>query len=77
MNDGTTVKPEADSTRDELLRGRRQRPAPDGRASSSVDESRLAMMRRVKRLPVAERIALLDRICREQTRIVLGARRIR
>jgi hypothetical protein len=25
-----------------------------------VDESRLAMMRRVKRLPVAERIALLD-----------------
>jgi hypothetical protein len=42
-----------------------------------VDESRLAMMRRVKRLPVAERIALLDRICREQTRIAMIARRLR
>jgi hypothetical protein len=42
-----------------------------------VDESRLAMMRRVKRLPVAERIALLDRICREQTRIAMTARRLR
>jgi hypothetical protein len=36
-----------------------------------VDEARLAMMRRVK--PVAERIALLDRICREQTRIAMTA----
>jgi hypothetical protein len=42
-----------------------------------VDESRLAMMRRVKRLPVAERIALLDRICREQTHIAMTARRLR
>jgi hypothetical protein len=42
-----------------------------------VDESRLAMTRRVKRLPAAERIALLDRICREQTRIAMTARRLR
>jgi hypothetical protein len=42
-----------------------------------VEESRLAMMRRVKHLPVAERIALLDRICREQTQIAMTARRLR
>ncbi len=42
-----------------------------------IDEARLAMMRRVKRLPIAERIALLDRMCREQTRIATGARRLR
>jgi hypothetical protein len=42
-----------------------------------VDESRLAMMRRVKRMPVAERIALLDRVCREGTRIATRARRVR
>jgi hypothetical protein len=35
------------------------------------------MMRRVKRLAVAERIALHDRICREQTRIAMTARRLR
>jgi hypothetical protein len=35
------------------------------------------MMRRVKRLPVAERIALLDRVCREQTQIAMTARRLR
>jgi hypothetical protein len=46
-------------------------------SSTPVDESRLAMMRRVKRLPVAERIALLDRICREQTQIAMTARRLR
>jgi hypothetical protein len=43
----------------------------------AVDESRLAMMRRGKRLPVAVRIALLDRICREQTQIAMTARRLR
>ena len=42
-----------------------------------IDDTRLAMMRRIKRLPVAERIALLDRMCREQTRIATGARRVR
>jgi len=42
-----------------------------------IDESRLAMMRRVKRLSVAERIGLLDRMCREQTQIALRARRVR
>lgn len=46
-------------------------PAP------AVDESRLAMMRRVKRMPVAERIALLDQLCREGTRIAATARRVR
>jgi hypothetical protein len=48
-------------------------PAP----ALPVDESRLAMMRRVRRMPVAERIALLDRLCREQTRIATRARRVR
>jgi hypothetical protein len=43
----------------------------------AIDESRLAMMRRVKRLSVAERIDLLDRLCREQAQIAIGARRIR
>lgn len=42
-----------------------------------IDESRLAMMRRIKRLPVAERIRLLDRMCREQTQIAVRARRVR
>lgn len=49
----------------------------DGIPALPIDEARLAMMRRVKRLPVAERIALLDRMCREQTRIATGARRLR
>ncbi|HZI92426.1 MAG TPA: hypothetical protein VFD31_12490 [Thermoleophilaceae bacterium] len=43
----------------------------------AIDESRLAMMRRIKRLPVAERLALLDRMCREQTRIAIGTNRLR
>ena len=42
-----------------------------------IDESRLAMMRRVKRMPLEQRIALLDRLCREGTRIASRARRIR
>lgn len=42
-----------------------------------IDESRLAMMRRVKRMPLEQRIALLDRLCREGTRIATRARRIR
>jgi hypothetical protein len=46
-------------------------PAP------AADEARLASMRRVKQMPVAERIALLDRLCREGTRIALSARRVR
>jgi len=53
------------------------RVAPDSIPALPVDESRLAMMRRVKRLPVAERIALLDRMCREQTQLAIGARRVR
>jgi hypothetical protein len=48
------------------------------RASAlAADDARLAMMRRVKRMPVAERIALLDRLCREGTRIAMSARRVR
>ncbi len=54
-----------------------ERAARDASPELSTDESRLAMMRRVKRLPVAERIALLDRMCREQTRLAIGARRVR
>ncbi len=46
-------------------------------AALPIDESRLAMMRRIKRLPVAERIRLLDRMCREQTQIAVRARRVR
>ena len=42
-----------------------------------IDESRLAMMRRVKRMPLEQRIALLDRLCREGTRNASRARRIR
>ena len=42
-----------------------------------ADEARLASMRRVKQMPVAERIALLDRLCREGTQIALTARRVR
>jgi len=60
-------------------------PQPDGREPASsdgipalpIDESRLAMMRRIKRLPVTDRIALLDRMCREQTRIAVGTTRVR
>ncbi|MDQ3588162.1 MAG: hypothetical protein M3350_03280 [Actinomycetota bacterium] len=51
--------------------------AQDGAPVLPQDGSRLAMMRRIKRLPVAERIALLDRMCREQTRLATRARRIR
>lgn len=54
-----------------------QDAAREGVAALPIDAARLAMMRRVKGLPVAERIALLDRMCREQTRIAIGARRIR
>jgi hypothetical protein len=43
----------------------------------SADESRQAMLIRVSRLPVAERLELLDRLCREQTRLAIGARRVR
>jgi hypothetical protein len=57
--------------------GGREHGARDGLPAPGGDESRLAMMRRVKRLPVAERIALLDRLCREQTRIAIRARRVR
>jgi len=42
-----------------------------------IDEARLAMMQRVKRLSIAERIALLDRLCREGTQIATRARRIK
>lgn len=51
--------------------------ARDGTPALPIDESRLAMMRRIKRLPVAERIALLDRMCREQTQLAVGAHRVR
>lgn len=55
----------------------REQTARDGIPAPPLDESRLAMMRRVKGLPVAERIALLDRMCRELTQIAIGARRVR
>lgn len=54
----------------------REPAAENGIGALPIDGSRLAMMRRIKRLPVAERIALLDRICREQTRIAIGAHRV-
>jgi hypothetical protein len=54
-----------------------ERPARDAAPALPLDESRLAMMRRVKRMPLAERIALLDRMCREGTRIATRARRVR
>jgi hypothetical protein len=54
-----------------------ERPARDAAAALPLDDSRLAMMRRVKRMPLAERIALLDRLCREGTRIASRARRVR
>ena len=57
--------------------GSQDHAAREGAAALPIDEARLAMMRRVRRLPLAERIALLDRICREQTRIATGARRVR
>ena len=55
-------------------------PASQAAASASalpIDESRLTMMRRVKRMPLEERIALLDRLCLEGTRIATRARRIK
>jgi hypothetical protein len=57
--------------RDEVGPGRETVPTP------LADEARLAAMRRIKQMPVAERIALLDRLCREGTRIALSARRVR
>ncbi|MDQ3646987.1 MAG: hypothetical protein M3433_00085 [Actinomycetota bacterium] len=54
-----------------------EKAARDGVPALPIDESRLAMMRRVKRMSLAERIDLLDRMCREQTQIAVGARRIR
>ena len=54
-----------------------ERAALNTTPGSSIDDSRLAMMRRVKRLPSAERIALLDRVCREHTQIAVGARKVR
>ena len=57
--------------------GSQDPPARDRAAALPIDETRLAMMRRVRRLTVAERIALLDQICREGTRIATGARRVR
>lgn len=54
--------------------------APASQAPASalpIDESRLAMMRRVKQMSVEERIALLDRLCLEGTRIATGARRLK
>lgn len=53
-----------------------ERTARDAPPGPSIDESRLAIMRRVKRLPVAERIALLDQMCREHTHVAVGARKV-
>lgn len=53
---------------------------PAGQAAASalpIDASRLATMRRVKRMPLEQRIALLDRLCREGTRIAIRANRIK
>jgi hypothetical protein len=56
---------------------RRADQRPEAVPAPAADEARLASMRRVKQMPVAERIALLDRLCREGTRIALSARRVR
>jgi hypothetical protein len=56
---------------------RRADERPEAVDPPAADEARLASMRRVKQMPVAERIALLDRLCREGTRIALTARRVR
>ncbi len=66
--DGMTDVPQIDG---------REPVSTDGIAALPIDESRLAMMRRMRRLPVEERIVLLDRMCREQTRIAVGAHRVR
>jgi hypothetical protein len=55
----------------------REAAAGEGIPVLPIDDSRLTMMRRIKALPVAERIGLLDRMCREQTRIAVRARRVR
>lgn len=56
---------------------RPDKAARDAIPALPIDEARLAMMRRVKRLSTAERIALLDRMCREGTQIATRARRIK
>lgn len=55
----------------------REPAAGEKSTARPIDESRRAMMRRIKALSVAERIGLLDRICREQTQIAIRARRVR
>lgn len=45
-------------------------------AERELDDARLAMMRDVKRMPLEERLALLDRLCREGTQIAIHARRL-
>jgi len=52
-------------------------PSSPEQAALPIDGSRLAIMRSVKRLEITERIALLDRVCREQTRIAIGAHKAR
>ena len=66
---------------DEMASGnetsRQEAPDQDRPSALPVDASRAAMMRRVKRMPLEQRIALLDRMCREGTRIATRARRIK
>ncbi len=62
----------------ESRRDTRPEPMPRNAVGASpLEESRLVMMRRVKRMTMEERIALLDRLCREGTRIALQATRIK
>lgn len=57
--------------------GDRESASPSIGPALPIDESRLTMMRDVKRMSLEKRIALLDQLCREGTRIAIRARRIK
>lgn len=48
-----------------------------GGAGQPLDEDRLDMLRRHRTLTAQDRFALLDRLCRDMTRIASSARRVR
>ncbi len=65
-----------DTVDDRRRSAKSERAARAATPGTSIDESRLAIMRRIKRLPLDERIALLDRMCREHTQIAVGVRKV-
>ncbi len=54
----------------------RERPAPDEAPAPPIDESRLAMMRRVKRTTVEQRLDLFEQLSRDAA-WARGAKRVR